>query len=313
MELWVTILLFLAGLGLIIWGGDLFLDGAVALAEATGMPRFLIGATVVSLATTLPELLVSVTGVLSGETELAVGNAVGSVTANLGLILGLSALILPARVSPRQFVPKALLMVAAALLLYALCGKGSLSIFSSVLLLGVFAAYLAAAILDARRERTAEEHSTAAGGTMGRKLLAFGLGITAIVIGSRLLIRFGSDLALRLGIPAAVVGVTMVAVGTSLPELVTTITALARKEASMSVGNIIGANVIDLTLILPVCSALSGGRLTISKSAAGLDLPVCLIFCILAALPPVLGGRFYRWQGYVLLGLYAVYTAILVV
>lgn len=313
MELLVTILLFLVGLGLIIRGGDLFLDGAVALAEATGMPRFLIGGTVVSLATTLPEMVVSVTGVLSGETELAVGNAVGSVTANLGLILGISALVLPARVAPRQFVPKALIMVAAALLLYALCGKGSLSIFSSVLLLGVFAAYLAAAILDAKRERTAERRSAMARGELQRKLLIFALGIALIVIGSRLLIRYGSDLALRLGIPAAVVGVTMVAVGTSLPELVTTVTALARKEASMSVGNIIGANIIDLALILPVCSALSGGRLTISAGAVGLDLPVCLIFCILAALPPILGGRFYRWQGAVLLGLYALYTVVLVV
>ena len=114
MDIWVTVLLFLLGLLLIVKGGDWFLDGAVWIAEATGVPRFIIGATIVSLATTLPELTVSVTGVLQGEVDLAVGNAVGSVTANLGLILGISVLCLPSAVSKKQFNLKAILMVAGA-------------------------------------------------------------------------------------------------------------------------------------------------------------------------------------------------------
>ena len=120
MNIWMTVLLFLVGLLLIVKGGDWFLDGAVWIAEATGVPRFIIGATIVSLATTLPELTVSVTGVLQGEVDLAVGNAVGSVTANLGLILGISVVCLPSVVSKRQFNMKAVLMVTGAALLVVL-------------------------------------------------------------------------------------------------------------------------------------------------------------------------------------------------
>ena len=147
---------------------------------------------------------------------------------------------------------------------------------------------------------------------MAMKLGLFVAGIAAIVIGSRLLIDYGSELALLLGVPSSIIGVTMVAIGTSLPELVTTLTAIAKKEASMSVGNIIGANVIDLTLILPVCSAVSGGRLTIGAQTTALDLPACLLLCCVAVLPPLFKGKFYRWQGVLMLALYAGYVVLLV-
>ena len=132
MSIWVTILLFVVGLVLIVKGGDWFLDGAVWIAEATGVPHFIIGATVVSLATTLPELTVSIIGVMEGEVDLAVGNAVGSVTANLGLILGISALCMPALVSKKHFSLKAILMVAGAALLTLLCRGGVLPILPSL-------------------------------------------------------------------------------------------------------------------------------------------------------------------------------------
>ena len=146
----------------------------------------------------------------------------------------------------------------------------------------------------------------------GACVLALVIGIAAIVVGSRLLIDYGSELALLLGVPASIIGVTMVAIGTSLPELVTTLTAIAKKEASMSVGNIIGANVIDLTLILPVCSAVSGGKLTIGAQTTALDLPACLTLCCIAVIPPLLKGKFYRWQGVLMLALYAGYVVMLV-
>ena len=144
------------------------------------------------------------------------------------------------------------------------------------------------------------------------KLGMFVIGIAAIVLGSQLLINYGSELALQLGVPSSIIGVTMVAIGTSLPELVTTLTAIAKKEASMSVGNIVGANVIDLTMILPICSAVSGGRLTIGSQTTALDLPVCLLLCCVAVLPPLLKGKFYRVQGVLMLAVYAGYVVMLV-
>lgn len=315
MSIWMSVALFLLGLVLIVKGGDWFLDGAVWIAEATGVPRFIIGATVVSLATTLPELTVSVTGVLQGEVDLAVGNAVGSVTANLGLILGISVLCIPSVVNKKQFDLKAALMVCGALLLTVLCRGGVLPFQPSLLLFVIFALYLGNNIVDARagiQESVRPERRTTSHRQMFMKLGMFAVGIAAIVIGSRLLIDYGSELALLLGVPASIIGVTMVAIGTSLPELVTTLTAIAKKEASMSVGNIIGANVIDLTMILPICSAVSGGRLTIGSQTTALDLPACLLLCCLAVLPPLLRGRFYRWQGAAMLATYAAYVGMLV-
>lgn len=311
MSVWLTAGLFAAGLLLIVKGGDWFLDGAVWIAEATGVPRFIIGATVVSLATTLPELTVSVTGVLQGETDLAVGNAVGSVTANLGLILGISVVCMPSAVRRKQFDSKAVLMLAGAALLTALCRGGVLPAGPGLLLLAVFAAYLASSLLDAR-SGMAESPRPPQLRQGGRHLALFAVGLAAIVAGSRLMIGSGSDLALLLGVPASIIGVTMVAVGTSLPELVTTLTAIAKKESSLSVGNIVGANVIDLTLILPVCSAVSGGKLTISSQTRLLDLPFCLGLCLLAVLPPLIRGRFFRWQGALMLAAYAGYLIVLI-
>ena len=317
MNIWITVLLFLVGLVLIVKGGDWFLDGAVWIAESTGVPRFIIGATIVSLATTLPELTVSVTGVLQGEVDLAVGNAVGSVTANLGLILGISVVCIPSVVSKKQFNLKAVLMASGAALLLVLCRGGGLAFLPSMLLFVIFAVYLGNNIVDARQSMAErrEEHPgrrTVSHRQMVMKLGLFVVGIAAIVIGSRLLISYGSELALLLGVPSSIIGVTMVAIGTSLPELVTTLTAIAKKEASMSVGNIIGANVIDLTLILPVCSAVSGGQLTIGSQTTALDLPVCFLLCCIAVVPPLLKGKFYRWQGALMLAVYAGYVAVLV-
>ena len=316
MNIWITVLLFLIGLTLIVKGGDWFLDGAVWIAEATGVPRFIIGATIVSLATTLPELTVSVTGVLQGEVDLAVGNAVGSVTANLGLILGISVLCIPSVVNRKQFNLKAILMVVGAALLTVLCWSGTLRLLPGLLLFVIFIVYLGNNIVDARssvQEREAlPERRTTSYRQMIMKLGMFVIGIAAIVLGSQLLINYGSELALQLGVPSSIIGVTMVAIGTSLPELVTTLTAIAKKEASMSVGNIVGANVIDLTMILPICSAASGGRLTIGSQTTALDLPVCLLLCCVAVLPPLLKGKFYRVQGVLMLAVYAGYVVMLV-
>ncbi len=317
MEIWITVLLFLLGLLLIIKGGDWFLDGAVWIAEATGVPRFIIGATIVSLATTLPELTVSVTGTLQGEVDLAVGNAVGSVTANLGLILGISVVCMPSAVLRKQFTLKALLMVLGAALLLILCRGGILEILPSLVLFVIFGVYIWSNLRDAKSGMAENRETHHKGRTVSRrqmmeKLFLFILGIAAIVLGSQLLINYGSELALLMGVPASIIGVTMVAIGTSLPELVTTLTAIAKKEASMSVGNIIGANVIDLTMILPICSAVSGGTLTIGAQTTALDMPACLLLCCVAVLPPLVTERFYRWQGAVMLGLYAGYVALLV-
>lgn len=312
MDTVITVALFALGLLLIIKGGDWFVDAAVWIANATGIPKFIIGATVVSLATTLPELTVSVTGVIDGELDMAVGNAIGSVTANIGLIMGISLVCLPAVIKRSQFWPKAVLMVAASALLWLTCSGGELTLIEGLLLLVIFALFIYDNIRSAKQNISSEERESVDKKALPKMLLLFVLGIAAIVVGSQLLIDYGCKIAVLLGVPSAIIGVTMVAIGTSLPELVTTITAIAKKESSMSIGNIIGANVIDLTLILPICSMVAGGGLKIAEQSYALDMPVCLGVGLLAILPPLITGKLHRWQGVLLLLCYAAYVAVLV-
>lgn len=307
-----VILLFVVGLVLIIKGGDWFVDSAVFIANLTGIPKFIIGATIVSVATTLPELTVSVTGVIDGELDLAVGNAVGSVTANIGLIMGISLVCMPAVIKRSQFWLKGTLMSAAALLLWVLCKDGTLHMLPSFALFVLLAVYVWDNIRDAKNDVGSDEREVVDKKDLPKQIVMFIIGIAAIVGGSKLLIEYGSEIALLLGVPSAIIGVTMVAIGTSLPELITTLTAIRKKESSMSIGNIVGANIIDLAMILPICSVVSDGKLTIAEQSYALDMPMCFAMTLIAVLPPLIKGKLYRWQGILMLALYAVYVVILV-
>lgn len=312
MQTGLVILLFVVGLVLIIKGGDWFVDSAVFIANLTGIPKFIIGATIVSVATTLPELTVSVTGVIDGELDLAVGNAVGSVTANIGLIMGISLVCMPAVIKRSQFWLKGVLMSAAALLLWILCKDGTLHMLPSFALFVLLAVYVWDNIRDAKNDVGSDERELVDKKELPQQLVMFVVGVAAIVVGSKLLIEYGSEIALLLGVPSAIIGVTMVAIGTSLPELITTLTAIRKRESSMSIGNIIGANIIDLALILPICSVVSDGKLTIAEQSYALDMPMCFAMTLIAVLPSLIKGKLYRWQGILMLALYAVYVVILV-
>lgn len=311
-SLFLILLLFAAGLGCIIKGGDLFVDAATWIAEASGIPKFIIGATVVSFATTLPEMLVSVFAALEGNADIAVGNAVGSVTANTGLIMCLALICMPCLMTRKQFGVKACLLLAAIAGLFGFTRDGRLSVAEGAAILVVFAIFLAENILSGRREQGTE----AATVEKGKKqvltnLLKFVLGAAAIVLGAQLLIDNGSALARLAGVPDAVIAATMIAIGTSLPELVTTLTAIKKKQASLSVGNIIGANIMDLTLIMPLCAVIQGKPMTVERQGMLLDIPACLIICAAALIPALVQGKFKRWIGYLIGGLYIAYLIIM--
>ena len=310
----VIVLLFLLGLALVIKGGDFFVDAATWIAEVSGIPKFLIGATIVSLATTLPELLVSLIASAEGSIGIAVGNAVGSVTANVGLIMGISVVCMASVIDRRQQAFKFIMMTAAIALLYAFSAGGSLGMVGSVIMLAMFLAYMVESVMGARsamRADTGEDKPARDQRTVLVNAVKFVAGVAGIVVGARLMVDYGTELARLLGVPESIIGATLVAVGTSLPELVTTITALVKKQASLSIGNIIGANIIDLTLILPLCSIVSGKALPILPQNIRLDMPFCLGLSLLAVLPPLITSRFHKWQGAAMLGIYAVYIVLL--
>ena len=313
--LWI-VLLFAAGLVCIIKGGDLFVDAAGWISEASGIPKFIIGATIVSFATTLPEMLVSVFAALEGNADIAVGNAVGSVTANTGLIMCLSLVCMTCLMERRQFGVKACLLLAAILSLFGFTRDGRLSVAEGLLVLVIFAGFLAESLISARREQGTElkedeERPAVSGKTVAGNIVKFVLGAAGIVLGAQLLIDNGSAIASLLGVPAAIIAATMIAIGTSLPELVTTLTAIRKKESSLSVGNIIGANIMDLTLILPRCSLSLGRPLPVQRQGMLLDLPACLIICAAVLVPALWKGKFQRWMGFLAGGLYIVYLTVM--
>jgi cation:H+ antiporter len=302
-------MLFIFGLLCIIKGGDLFVDAAVWLARVSGIPPVIVGATVVSLATTLPEITVSLLAATQGKVDLAIGNAVGSVTANLGLILGAALIFAPVCLHRRDFALRGCLMVAAIAVLL-ICSDGEvLPLGGSMVLLGIFVLFMLDSVHTARRGMESQPALHPERNDLLRQGCKFLLGTGGILLGARLLVNNGSLLALRLGVPESVVGVTLVAVGTSLPELVSALTALSRGEGSLSVGNIVGANILDLTLILPLCALLNGGHLTLPRQSLSLDMPFCLILCAVAVTPPLLAGRFRRGQGAALLVIYGIYVS----
>ena len=330
MEIAITVLLLIVGLVLIIKGGDFFVDAASWMAEASGIPKLIVGATVVSFATTLPELLVSIFAALdaraaealspgSGMVDMSIGNAIGSVTANLGLIMGIALVAIPMAIRRKDYMLKMILMLVAAAVAvcFSLFDNG-VGMVASILLIIIF--------VIAMYDNIHEAVVAVKGGAKGQQLdepvtkkavitnvVKFLIGAVGTVAGAQLLVDNGSALASMCGVSDRVISVTIIAIGTSLPELVTTLTAIAKKQGSLSAGNIIGANIIDLTLILPVCALIYGSKLPASPTVAMVDIPACLIIGILSVVPTLITKKFSRWQGVLMLAAYAVYIVLSVI
>lgn len=315
MELAITIFLFAVGILFVVKGGDYFVDAASWIAEVSGIPKLIIGATIVSIATTLPEMLVSVMAALQGKVDMSIGNAVGSVTANIGLIMALALLCMPGIIKRKDYLLKSILMLSAALII-VICGFfGEINLAFSFVLFVIFFIFLWENVSSAKKTMSAEQREVKDSSLTNRKtvlinVIKFIVGAVGIVWGADLLVDNGSELARFIGISERIIGVTLVAVGTSLPELITTITAIVKKQSALSVGNILGANIMDLTLIMPLSALISGKALPISATSARIDLPACLLVGVLALVPAMLRSKFSRWQGGVLLLIYMAYIVL---
>ena len=310
-----VVIMFVLGLFFIVKGGDIFVDAATWIAEATGIPKFVIGATVVSFATTLPELLVSAIAATKGQNDMAVGNAVGSVTANVGLIMSISVLCMPALVKRKEVAFKGALMILAVAGLCVFSNNLSLSLWQSIILMAIFVVFMIENIITGKAyiiDEDGDGKPDVNGKELLKNIFKFIVGALGIVVGADLLVDDGTIIARQLGVSEAIIGVTIIAVGTSLPELVTTITAIVKKQSDLSIGNIIGANIIDLTMILPICAFLSGGVLPVGKQSAFLDMPVCLLVICIAIIPTLIFKKLSRWQGALMVCIYIGYIAVLV-
>ncbi len=239
------------------------------------------------------------------------GNAVGSVTANLGLIMAIALVCMPGTIRRRDYLLKSLLMLAASGVIVLAGNQGAVDLRMSGLLLIIFAAFIIenvrSAVTAGGNNHTSHKKMSPQKKEVLLNCVKFVAGAAGVVIGADLLVDSGSALARMVGVSERIIGVTIVAVGTSLPELVTTVTAVTKKQSALSVGNILGANIMDLTLILPVSGLISGKALPLSPTAGLIDLPACLLVGCIAVIPPMFTKKFQRWQGFALLAVYIVY------
>ena len=313
----IPVLLFIVGLLFLIKGGDWFVDGASALARRFHLPELLIGATVVSIGTTLPEVMVSTMSALSGHGEIAYGNAIGSVICNAALIAAITIAVRPGKVDPKTLkMPVLFFFAAAAIYCVAAYGFGKFTRPMGFIMLAMFVAYIAANIhqmKNAPAEEHEEEEETM---PLPRMLMLLVLGAVLIAMGANLLVDNGTLIAQALGVPESVIALTFVALGTSLPELVTAITSLIKGHSDLSLGNVVGANVFNLVLVSGVSVALAPFTVPQSSTIFGmnsslvLEIPVMIAVMVLLTAPALVKGKLSRVQGVALLVIYAVFCGI---
>lgn len=315
----------LLGLVLLVGGGELLVRGASAIATRVGISPLVVGLTVVAAATSAPELAVSIGATLDGQPDLAVGNVVGSNIINILLILGVSALVLPLVVREQLVRLDVPVMVGMTVLLLVLALDLRISFGEGLLLLGLMLAHTVATVLVSRRGQAKEAAHNDDAGESGPgpekarpvpgvlpSLLFVAAGVGLLVFGADQLVTGAVSIAGALGVSGLVVGLTVVAVGTSLPELATSVIAAVRGERDMAVGNIVGSNIVNIGLVLGVPALISSGGLPVPPAAVALDIPLMLAAAV--ALSPVVltGFCIARWEGGMFLALYAAYTGFVV-
>ena len=296
------------------------MDGATGAARRFGLPELLIGATVVSIGTTLPEVMVSTTSALSGHGEIAYGNAIGSVICNTALIAAITVAVRPSKVDPKSLrLPVAFFFTAAAIYAGVAYTTGYFSRITGLILLAMFCAYMAATVWQMKSHsaaRPARSQPEAEENSMLKDLVLLVAGAALIAVGADLLVDNGTLIAQALGVPESVIALTFVALGTSLPELVTAVSSLIKGHGALSLGNIIGANLFNLVLVSGVSVALAPFSIPQGSVIAGhnaslvLDIPVMLLAMALLTLPALRRGRLSRFQGTALLLIYGAFCAI---
>lgn len=325
--MFLSIVLFIVGLVLLIFCGDWFVDGATGIARKFHIPELIIGATVVSIGTTLPEVMVSADAAIKGQGATAYGNAIGSIICNTALILAITIAVKPSKVDKKSLKTPVIFFFVAALIyvLNAYIFK-RFSLTSGIVLLSVFVIYMVYTVITTKKrmaqevkttepteenQNEEEEEKEKKNKPVWQNILLLVVGAIGIAFGANLLVDNGVIIAGAMGVPESVIALTMIALGTSLPELVTAITSLVKGHGSLSLGNIIGANFFNLVLVSGISTTLSPFDLPVEKTIGGLnaslvvDLPLMIIVMLIVTIPALIKGKLTRAQGIILLVLYA--------
>jgi cation:H+ antiporter len=300
MPIWLNFVFFICGGLLITKAADYFVDAAVTISIATGIPKILIGGTIVSLATTAPEFCVSFIATIQGNSDVAIGNSIGSCIINIGLIAGTSVLIRPILAAKKRILEQGAFMLSGGVLVYFLSMGGVLTRFGGSILVAGLIAYMYYCTQTARVDmKDANNAETLPAENekinLGKQFLMFAIGAIGITVGSTLLVGNVTPIAKFFGVPDLIIALTLVSLGTSLPEYVVSLTAAIKKHGELGIGNIIGADILNIFMVLGVCSLYS--PLTVTRQTMVLDYPFMLLLMSLLVLFRFTKDRIDRWEG----------------
>lgn len=338
-QLVIEILWFALGLVLLVKGGDWFVDAATGIAHRFNMPEILIGATVVSIGTTIPEVMVSSTAAFTGSSAIAYGNAIGSIICNTALIAAITMTFRPDFVDKKAIRTPIIFFFAAAVFYSVIAyATGYFARPVGIILLLVFVFYIGMSVVKAKNsvvgsgagvqtaevtaavpesespEETGETSKPSFKDSLIHDILFLIIGAALIAVGADLLVDHGTTIATLAGVPESVIALTFVALGTSLPELVTAITALIKGHSDLSLGNVIGANLFNLILVSGMACTIRPFSIPVEKQLFGLnaslvvDVPVMFLVSLIMCIPALFKGKLYRVQGILLLAIYTGYV-----
>ena len=324
MELFLCILFIVIGLSLIIKGADWFVDSAVWIATKLKVSPAIIGATIVSIGTTLPEIMVSCISALEGRlsndivaleqySSMAVGNSIGSVLCNMGIILALSFIIKPSKLPDESYEPKSIMLLCILGLLSFFIWNGNsreINAIEAIILLVLFIAFIVVNLIDGMKNKVKQEEATFKY-KPATYISFFFVGAAIIALGANLLVNNAEKLAVDImKIDPQVVSITILAIGTSLPELITTLTSAKKGSVTLGIGNVIGSNIINATLILGSVTFITGNTLPIDAITSKLIIWSAILICAVAFIPSVFRNKSTRWQGIVMLSVYTITIAL---
>ena len=313
MDLFVIILLFCIGVFFIVKGSDFLVDACLMFSNITGISQVVIGATFISLVTALPEITISFIAIREGLHHLAVGNAIGSMVCNVCLVLGAAILLSPQKVKLREFKNKGALLIFLNILLFFLCFNFYIDLFESILLIIICVLFFQSNFKEAKRSIENKKQDFKIITHKKRKiiftLLQFIIGVISVFFGSRLLVATSENLSIILKIKSELIGYTLLAFSTCLPELVTTLLAIKKQSIELALGNIVGANIINITLLFGLGGIVAGtSGLFISKHTLFMLIPMLFMISLLLLLPIFKTKKTHRFQGIMLLAIYVFYT-----
>ncbi len=309
----LTLVLFILGFVLLIGGANLLVEGASSLARLLGVSPLIIGLTVVAFGTSAPELAVSVQSSLQGQTDLAIGNIIGSNILNILLVLGVAAVITPIRVHERLVRLEVPIMIAVSVLLLVLSFDGILSRWDGLWLFSGILLYILFTSKTQHKVEVAETEQDSNTGVYSiiLQLLFIIIGLGLLVQGSQWLVNGAVTIAELFGVSQLIIGLTIVSIGTSLPELATVVIASLKKQEDLVVGNVVGSNIFNILLVLGATSLIAPNGIAISEAAIGFDMPI-MIAVAFVCLPIFFSGyEIKRWEGGLFLGFYVAYSTYL--